>query len=132
MSQFNTLVVRICRTGDALQSDCVALTALAASMPFVEFRNKAARIIGTTYGVKPHTSQLKGWLTFDKDTGPEQKLSAICKLHPNRPEAGQTRGKVAAPARLVSNIKRQIIDAGLTKAEMNALFAALREEIAFK
>lgn len=132
MSTFNQLVVSICRNGDALQADCLALTALAAEMPFEEFRNKAARAIGKHYDVAPHISQLKGWLTFEKDSAAEQKLSVICKLHPKRPDASQTRGKVDVPKALVRNLRDEIVNAGLTKAQFNALLAALRDEITFK
>lgn len=132
MASFNKLVVDICDYGDKLQAASLALTALAAEMPFIEFRNKVARIIGNKYDVKPYKGQGKPWLTFEKDSAAEQKLSAICKLHPQRPDAGQTRGKADVPPRLISSIKREIINAGLTKEQMNALFRALRDEITFK
>ena len=48
---------------------------------------------------------------------------------------GRTSGKkatVAVPKQLVSNIAAEIIEAGLTKAQFNALLAQLRDAVAFQ
>ena len=124
------LVHSICTHGDALQADALALTAMAKAMPYVDFRNKVAKAIGAKYDVKPHKSQLKGWLTFDKDSAAEQKLSAIMRLHPGK-ERGKTE-PVVIPATLKRSIVDSIVASGITKAQFDALLREVRESIDFK
>ncbi len=124
------LVHSICTHGDALQADALALTAMAKGMPYADFRNKVAKAIGAKYDVAPHKSQLKRWLTFDKDSAAEQKLSAIMRLHPGK-ERSKTE-PVVIPAGLRRSIIDSIVASGITKAQFDALLREVRESIDFK
>lgn len=81
--QFRSLVLEVLRAGDALQTAAIALQKLAVAMPYAEFNDAAARIIGEKYGVEPHESRKGGTLTFTKDSAEEQRLKRIRRLHPD-------------------------------------------------
>ena len=81
--QFRSLVLEVLRAGDSLQTAAIALQKMAVAMPYAEFNNAAARIIGEKYGVEPHESRKGGTLTFTKDSAEEQRLKRIRRLHPD-------------------------------------------------
>jgi hypothetical protein len=134
--KFNTLVHSIITAGDALQTQCKSLTALAKAMPFAQYRNELAQAVGAFYKTEPHESRKGKLLTFAKESAAEQKLSVLVKLHPDwRNTGGVSNAKrepIVAPASLVSNVTKEIIEAGLTKMQFNALIHALREAIVFE
>lgn len=81
--QFRSLVLEVLRAGDSLQTAAIALQKMAVAMPYAEFNDAAARIIGEKYGVEPHESRKGGTLTFTKDSAEEQRLKRIRRLHPD-------------------------------------------------
>jgi hypothetical protein len=81
--QFRSLVLEVLRAGDALQTAAIALQKMAVTMPYADFNDAAARIIGEKYGVEPHESRKGGTLTFAKDSAEEQRLKRIRRLHPD-------------------------------------------------
>lgn len=135
--QFRSLVLEVLRAGDALQTAAIALQKLAVAMPYAEFNDAAAKIIGEKYGVEPHESRKGGTLTFTKDSAEEQRLKRIRRLHPDM--AGDASNKRApAPVRarvikpLAASMIASIIDAGLTKAELAALLEAVKAGVSFE
>ena len=81
--QFRSLVLDVLRAGDTLQTAAIALQKLAVTMPYADFNDAAARIIGEKYGVEPTVSRKGGTLTFTKDSAEEQRLKRIRRLHPD-------------------------------------------------
>lgn len=116
------------------QAHTDAITALVADMKgtsYIKYRAEAAAIIGAKYSVEPHVSQLKKWMTFEKDSAAEQALSALMKHHPKRPTSGSTAPAVVVPKATLATVKAAIIDAELTKPQFDALVRKLKETIKF-
>lgn len=111
-----------------------AIAALVADMKgtsYIKYRAEAAAIIGAKYSVEPHVSQLKKWMTFEKDTAAEQALSALMKHHPKRPTSGSTAPVATLPKATFKAVQATIIEAGLTKPEFDLLISELRATIQF-
>ncbi len=85
---FNNAVRNACINADALQANVDTIAKYAGTVDYATFRNAAARVIGQHYKVEPHEGKATKLLTFEKDTAAEQKLSRICKLHPEKAGAG--------------------------------------------
>jgi len=116
------------------QAHADAITALVADMkgtPYIKYRAEAAAIIGAKYSVEPHVSQLKKWMTFEKDTAAEQALSALMKHHPKRPTSGSTAPAATLPKATFKAVQTAIIEAELTKAQFDLLISELRATIQF-
>jgi hypothetical protein len=116
------------------QAHADAITALVADMkgtPYIKYRAEAAAIIGVKYSVEPHVSQLKKWMTFEKDTAAEQALSALMKHHPKRPTSGSTAPAATLPKATFKAVQTTIIEAELTKAQFDLLISELRATIQF-
>jgi hypothetical protein len=116
------------------QAHADAITALVADMkgtPYIKYRAEAAAIIGAKYSVEPHVSQLKKWMTFEKDTAAEQALSALMKHHPKRPTSGSTAPAATLPKATFKAVQTTIIEAELTKAQFDLLISELRATIQF-
>lgn len=107
--QFKPLVLSMLGDGDSLQRGAIALTKLAAGMPYADFNNACAVIIGEKYGVEPHESR-KGGLTFTKNSAEEQRLKRFRRLHPDMAKAYKTEGaeteEVEIPAELIAAAQR--------------------------
>ena len=77
----------------------------------------------------------KGSKVFDKDAPKYENakrdlydlVTEICGA-----DSSGKREAVAVPKKLVSNIAKEIIDSGLTKAQFNALLAQLRDAVQFQ
>ena len=111
-----------------------AITNLVADMKgtsYIKYRAEAAAIIGAKYSVEPHVSQLKKWMTFEKDTAAEQALSALMKHHPKRPTSGSTAPAATLPKATFKAVQTTIIEAELTKAQFELLISELRATIQF-
>lgn len=111
-----------------------AITNLVADMKgtsYIKYRAEAAAIIGAKYSVEPHVSQLKKWMTFEKDTAAEQALSALMKHHPKRPTSGSTAPAATLPKATFKAVQTTIIEAELTKAQFDLLISELRATIQF-
>ena len=135
-NQFRGLVLDVLRAGDSLQTAAIQLQKMAATMPFASFNNAVANIIGQKYVVKPHPSRKGGLLTFAKDTAAEQRFKRILKLHPmakrasNRPEQVPVRARVVKA--IADKVVASIADAGLTRAELQALLKAVKDGVSFE
>lgn len=109
--QLKSLVLSMLGDGDSLQRGAIALTKLAAGMPYADFNNACAVIIGEKYGVEPHESR-KGGLTFTKNSAEEQRLKRFRRLHPDMAKAFKTEGQhaeeteVEIPAELIAAAQR--------------------------
>lgn len=116
------------------QAHATAIADLVADMKgtsYIKYRAEAAAIIGAKYKVEPHVSQLKKWMTFEKDTAAEQALSALMKHHPKRPTSSSTAPAVVVPKATLATVKAAVINAGLTKPQFDALVRQLRDSIQF-
>jgi hypothetical protein len=116
------------------QAHDVAIANLVADMKgtsYIKYRAEAAAIIGAKYSVEPHVSQLKKWMTFEKDTAAEQALSALMKHHPKRPTSGSTAPAVTLPKATFKAVQTTIIEGELTKAQFELLISELRATIQF-
>lgn len=133
MTTLNTLISTLLKTDDQQQLTVNQIAAEAALITFDEYRAIVVAAIAKRYTVKPHESKQGGKLTFAKDTAPEQKMSRLLKLHPDRAQgrAPTTAKKVAAPKALVSSVTKEVIAAGLTKAEFDAFIVALKASVTF-
>ena len=130
MKNRKSVVLAFVSTSLALDTALADLLADMKGTTYVSYRNEAAKIIGDKYTVEPHASQTKGWLTFEKDSAPEQCLSRLMAHHPKKPK-----GKKTAPATLpkatFKAVQTTIIEAELTKAQFDLLISELRETIQF-
>jgi hypothetical protein len=111
-----------------------AIANLVADMKgtsYIKYRAEAAAIIGAKYSVEPHVSQLKKWMTFEKDTAAEQALSALMKHHPKRPASGSTAPVATLPKATFKAVQTTIIESELTKAQFELLISELRATIEF-
>ena len=133
MTTLNTLISTLLKTDDQQQLTVNQIAAEAARITFDEYRAIVVAAIAKRYTVKPYESKQGGKLTFAKDTAPEQKMSRLLKLHPERAQgkAPTKANKVAAPKALVSSVTKEVIAAGLTKAEFNAFIVALKASVTF-
>ena len=133
MTTLNTLISTLLKTDDKQQLTVNQIAAEAARITFDEYRAVVVAAVAKHYGVQPHESKQGGKLTFAKDTAPEQKMSRLLKLHPERAQgkAPTKANKVAAPKALVSSVTKEVIAAGLTKAEFNAFIVALKASVSF-
>ena len=136
MTTLNTLISTLLKTDDQQQLTVNQIAAEAARITFDEYRAIVVAAVAKRYeqyGVKPHESKQGGKLTFKKDSPPEQKMTRLLKLHPERPQSKPpTKSKkVAAPKALVSSVTKEVIAAGLTKAEFNAFIVALKASVTF-
>jgi len=130
MKNRKSVVLAFVSTSLALDTALADLLADMKGTTYVSYRNEAAKIIGDKYTVEPHASQTKGWLTFEKDSAPEQCLSRLMAHHPKKPK-----GKKTAPATLpkatLKAVQTAIIEAELTKAQFELLLSELRATIQF-
>jgi hypothetical protein len=133
-TSLKTLVLNTIKLDAQLQLNAKALITLAKPMSLKAWRNEVAGILGEHYTVEPHVSQKFGWLTFEKDTAAEQMLKKFFRLHP-KSDAQQSSAKrepIVAPAKVVKICVDAVLASGMTKAEFNALIAALRESVTFE
>jgi len=133
-TSLKTLVLNTIELDSKLQRNATELTKLARPMTLKAWRNEVAGILGTHYGVEPHTSQKFGWLTFEKDTAAEQMLKKFFRLHPksDAQQGSAKREPVVAPAKVVKTCVDAVLASGMTKAEFNAFIVALREAVTFE
>ena len=132
MSNRKSIVLAFVSTKQAHADAIAALVTDMKGTPYIKYRAEAAAIIGAKYSVEPHVSQLKKWMTFEKDTAAEQALSALMKHHPKRPTSGSTAPvAVVVPKATLATVKAAIIDAELTKPQFDALVRKLKETIKF-
>jgi len=134
MTTLNTLITTLLKTDDKQQLTVDQIAAEAARITFDEYRAIVVAVCEKHYTVKAHKSKQGDYLTFTKESAPEQKMTRLLKLHPNRPQgkAPTQSRKVVAPKALVSSVVAEVIEAGLTKAEFNAFIAALKASVSFK
>ena len=131
MSTRKSIVLAFVATKQAHTDAIAALIADMKGTPYIKYRAEAADIIGAKYSVEPHVSQLKKWMTFEKDTAAEQALSALMKHHPKRPTSGSTAPAATLPKATFKAVQTAIIEAELTKAQFDLLISELRATIQF-
>lgn len=131
MSNRKSIVLAFVATKQAHTDAIAALVADMKGTPYIKYRAEAADIIGVKYSVDPHVSQLKKWMTFEKDTAAEQALSALMKHHPKRPTSGSTAPAATLPKATFKAVQTTIIEAELTKAQFDLLISELRATIQF-
>jgi len=133
-TSLTTLLLNPIELHATLQRNAADLTKLARPMTLKAWRNEVAGILGEHYKVEPHVSQKFGWLTFEKDTAAEQMLKKFFRLHPksDAQQGSNKREPVVAPAKVVKTCVDAVLASGMTKAEFNALIAALREAVTFE
>ena len=131
MSTRKSIVLAFVSTKQAHADAIAALIADMKGTPYIKYRAEAAAIIGAKYSVEPHVSQLKKWMTFEKDTAAEQALSALMKHHPKRPTSGSTAPAATLPKATFKAVQTTIIEAELTKAQFDLLISELRATIKF-
>ena len=131
MSNRKSIVLAFVSTKQAHTDAIAALVADMKGTPYIKYRAEAASIIGAKYSVEPHVSQLKKWMTFEKDTAAEQALSALMKHHPKRPTSGSTAPAATLPKATFKAVQTAIIEAELTKAQFDLLISELRATIQF-
>lgn len=92
MKNRKSVVLAFVSASLALDTAIADLLADMKGTTYVSYRNEAAKIIGAMpkYAVEPHASQTKGWLTFEKDSAPEQCLSRLMAHHPKKPTGSKT------------------------------------------
>lgn len=132
MSTRKSIVLAFVATRDAHATAIAALVKDMKGTSYIKYRAEAAAIIGAKYSVEPHVSQLKKWMTFEKDTAAEQALSALMKHHPKRPTSSSKEpAPVVVPKATLATVKAAIVDAGLTKPQFDALVRKLKDTIQF-
>jgi len=130
MKNRKSVVLAFVSTSLALDTALADLLADMKGTTYVSYRNEAAKIIGDKYAVEPHASQTKGWLTFEKDSAPEQCLSRLMAHHPKKPKGKKT-APVTLPKATLKAVQTAIIEAELTKAQFELLLSELRATIQF-
>jgi len=90
MKNRKSVVLAFVSASLALDTAIADLVADMKGTTYVSYRNDAAKIIGDKYAVEPHVSQTKKWLTFEKDSAPEQCLSRLMAHHPKKPTGSKT------------------------------------------
>lgn len=131
MKTRKSVVLAFVATKQAHDNAIADLKADMKGTSYIKYRAEAAAIIGAKYSVEPHVSQLKKWMTFEKDTAAEQALSALMKHHPKRPTSGSTAPVATLPKATFKAVQTAIIEAELTKAQFDLLISELRATIQF-
>ena len=133
-TSIKALIISTVKMSTQLDANAVTLSKHAKSMSLKAWRDYVAVILGEHYAVEPHTSQVHKWLTFEKDTAPEQMLKKFHRLHP-KADAQKNSGKkeaVVAPRKVVAVCVQAVLDSGMTRAEFNAFIAELKSSISFE
>jgi hypothetical protein len=131
--KLKTLIINACTQHDGLQATVNDIAKEAKRISFDAYRAIVVDALSVKYGVEPHESKSTKKLTFVKDSAAEQKLSRMLKLHPSYGAGTKShRKEVKVDKALVANIVDTVIDAGLTKAEFDALISQLRASVQFK
>lgn len=133
-ASIKSLIISTVNLSTQLDANAVTLTKHAKTMTLKAWRDYVAVILGEHYKVKPHTSQVHKWLTFEKDTAPEQMLKKFHRLHP-KADAQQSNAKhepVVAPRKVVDTCVKAVLASGMTRAEFNAFIAELKASISFE
>ena len=132
MKNRKSVVLAFVSASLALDTAIADLLADMKGTTYVSYRNEAAKIIGAMpkYAVEPHASQTQGWLTFEKDSAPEQCLSRLMAHHPKKPKGKKT-APVTLPKAILKAVQTTIIEAELTKAQFELLLSELRATIQF-
>lgn len=132
---FRSLVLAALTAGDSLQNALEALQARAGTMSYPAYRDALAPIVGEKVGETPYESR-KGGLTFEKNSAGEQRMKRLLRLHPEASGVKAEKREPVIRQRVVDRTTQACVDAiiaaGLSKAEFNALRAALRDAVTFQ
>jgi hypothetical protein len=139
-AKIKALIISTAKISTQLDANAVTLTKHANTMSLKAWNDYVAVVLGgaDAYAVEPHKSRnAPHWLTFDKDSAPEQMLSKFRKLHKDafKPTSSGNREPVAIPARVtkqVSVLISEVIATGMTKKEFDAMVSTIRSSIEFK
>jgi len=131
MSSLINLINQVLDAGDTLQAATTKLIAQAKTMSYPDYVKACAAVVSRRYNIKPHASRKGGLPTFAKDTAPEQRLTALRKLHAGySSKPSNKREPVAVNRKVVASIVASL--EGMTRAEFNAVLAAVREAVSFE
>lgn len=139
-AKIKALIISTAKLSIQLDANAVTLTKHANTMSLKAWNDYVANVLASdeAYNTEPHKSRnAPHWLTFDKDSAPEQMLSKFRKLHKDamRPSSSSKHEPIAIPARVtkqVSVLISEVIATGMTKKEFDAMVSTIRSSIEFK
>lgn len=139
-AKIKALIISTAKISTQLDANAVTLTKHANTMSLKAWNDYVAVVLGgaDAYAVEPHKSRnAPHWLTFDKDSAPEQMLSKFRKLHKDafKPLSSAKHEPVAIPARVTKQVTvliKEVVASGMTKKEFDAMVSTIRSSIEFK
>lgn len=138
-AKIKALIISTAKLAIQLDTNAETLAKHANTMSLKAWNDYVATVLGSDegYDIKPHKSRkAPHWLTFDKDSAPEQMLSKFRKLHKDafKPTSSVKAEPVAIPAPVTKQVKalvKEVIASGMTRKQFDAMVAELRNSISF-
>lgn len=138
-AKIKALIISTAKLSIQLDTNAETLAKHANTMSLKAWNDYVANVLGSEegYNIEPHKSRkAPHWLTFDKDSAPEQMLSKFRKLHKDafKPTSSSKPEPVAIPAPVTKQVKalvKEVIASGMTRKQFDAMVAELRNSISF-
>ena len=137
-AKIKALIISTAKLSTQLDANAVTLAKHANTMSLKAWRDYVAVVLGEHYDVEPHKSRnAPHWLTFEKDSAPEQMLTKFHKLHKHadKPTSSSKHEPVAIPSAVTKQVKvlvKEIIASGMTRKQFDAMVSELRNSVDFK
>lgn len=139
-AKVKTVILSTVKLSTQLDANAVTLTKHANKMSLKAWNDYVAVILGSdeAYAVEPHKSRnAPHWLTFEKDSAPEQMLTKFRRLHKDayKPTSSSKHEPVAIPASVTKQVKtlvKEVIASGMTRKQFDAMVSELRNSVDFK
>ena len=139
-AKIKALIISTAKLSIQLDTNAETLTKHANTMSLKAWNDYVATVLGSEdgYSIEPHKSRnAPHWLTFDKDSAPEQMLCKFRKLHKDamRPQSSSKHEPIAIPARVTKQVTvliQEVVASGMTKKEFDAMVSTIRSSIEFK
>jgi hypothetical protein len=127
-----SLIKNVLANGDSLASAWTALQEGAKRVSFDEFESTCIRVIADVYGV-----ELNADGTLPKaNAGAYARLKRLRRAHPDFAAGTSNKSRPAIRTRKVQAVAdgaiAAVVAAGLSKAELMAVLAAIKSGVAFK
>ena len=127
-----SLIKAVLANGDSLSSAWTALQEGAKRVSFPSYESTCIRVIADVYGV-----ELNADGTLPKaNAGAYARLKRLRRAHPDFAAGTSNKAQPAIRTRKVQGVAdaaiAAVVAAGLSKAELNAVLAAIKAGVAFK
>lgn len=137
-AKIKALIISTAKLSTQLDANAVTLTKHANTMSLKAWNDYVAVVLGEHYIAEPHKSRnAPHWLTFEKDSAPEQMLTKFRRLHKDayKPTSSSKHEPVAIPASVTKQVKtlvKEVIASGMTRKQFDAMVSELRNSVDFK